>query len=93
MYSIIHTLSYLSVLVITCLFSRLTDEIRDIFAGLGSTMIRSVKPMDSWVFAGAYGMKKASPFEKVWTQTVIGVILRSSVVNKFGLNFVFCFSV
>lgn len=45
--------------------TKLSDEIRDIFAGLGSTMIRSVKPMDSWVFAGAYGMKKASPFEKL----------------------------
>lgn len=51
-------------------FSRLTDEIRDIFAGLGSTMIRSLKPMDSWIFAGAYGMKRASPFEKVWTEHI-----------------------
>ncbi|XP_057193717.1 protein FAM3C isoform X2 [Triplophysa rosa] len=45
--------------------TKLTDEIKDIFAGLGSTMIRSLKPMDSWVFAGTYGMKKASPFEKL----------------------------
>lgn len=46
-------------------FSRLTDEIKDIFAGFGSTMIGSLNPLDSWVFAGAYGMKKASPFEEV----------------------------
>lgn len=52
-------------------FSRLTDEIRDIFAALGSTMIGSLKPMDSWVFAGAYGMKRASAFEKVWIEHLL----------------------
>ncbi len=49
------------------LFSRLTDEIRDIFTALGSTMVKSLKPRDSWVFAGAYGIKEAGPFEKVGT--------------------------
>ncbi|XP_043098178.1 protein FAM3C [Puntigrus tetrazona] len=44
---------------------KLTDEIRDIFTTLGSTMIKSLKPRDSWVFAGAYGIKEASPFEKL----------------------------
>ncbi|KAK1796441.1 hypothetical protein P4O66_009495, partial [Electrophorus voltai] len=45
----------------------LTDEIREIFAGMGSTMIRSVKYRDSWVFAGAAGMNKQSLFEKLIT--------------------------
>ncbi|XP_059415339.1 protein FAM3D-like isoform X1 [Carassius carassius] len=44
---------------------KLTDEIRDIFSALGSTMVKSLKPRDSWVFAGAYGIKRASPFEKL----------------------------
>ncbi|XP_072540829.1 protein FAM3D [Salminus brasiliensis] len=43
----------------------LTDEIREIFAGLGSTMSRSVKRRDTWVFAGAAGIVKESPFEKL----------------------------
>ncbi|XP_051563425.1 protein FAM3C [Myxocyprinus asiaticus] len=45
--------------------TKLTDEIRDIFSVLGSTMVRSVRPRDSWVFAGAYRIKEASPFEKL----------------------------
>ncbi|RXN37346.1 FAM3D-like isoform X1 [Labeo rohita] len=44
---------------------KLTDEIRNIFTALGSTMVKSLKPRDSWVFAGAYGRKEASPFEKL----------------------------
>ncbi|KAF4112481.1 hypothetical protein G5714_007276 [Onychostoma macrolepis] len=44
---------------------KLTDEIRDIFTALGSTMVKSLKPRDSWVFAGAYGIKEASSFEKL----------------------------
>ncbi|KAK2889487.1 hypothetical protein Q8A67_014862 [Cirrhinus molitorella] len=44
---------------------KLTDEIRDIFTALGSTMVKSLKPRDSWVFAGAYGVREASPFEKL----------------------------
>lgn len=59
--------SYMSHFHCHRLSSRLTDEIRDIFTALGSTMVKSLKPRDSWVFAGTYGMKKASPFEKVGT--------------------------
>ncbi|XP_036427041.1 protein FAM3C isoform X2 [Colossoma macropomum] len=43
----------------------LTDEIREIFARLGSTMIRSVKKRDTWVFAGSVGILKKSQFEKL----------------------------
>ncbi|ROL50780.1 hypothetical protein DPX16_15024 [Anabarilius grahami] len=50
-----------------CCLKRLSDEIRDIFTALGSTMVKSLKPRDSWVFTGTYGMKKAIPFEKVGT--------------------------
>ncbi len=57
--------SYTSHLHRRRLFSRLTDEIRDIFTALGSTMVKSLKPRDSWVFAGAYGINEAGPFEKV----------------------------
>lgn len=46
---------------------RLTDEVRDLFAGMGSSMVYSVKYRDSWVFAGAAGLNEESPFEKVWT--------------------------
>lgn len=49
------------------LSSRLTDEIREIFTALGSTMVSFLKPRDSWVFAGTYGIKEARPFEKVGT--------------------------
>ncbi|XP_018929205.1 protein FAM3D-like [Cyprinus carpio] len=44
---------------------KLTDEIRDIFSALGSTLVKSLKPRDGWVFAGAYGINEASPFEKL----------------------------
>ncbi|XP_067314288.1 protein FAM3C [Pseudorasbora parva] len=44
---------------------RLTDEIREIFTALGSTMVKSLKPRDNWVFAGTYGRREASPFEKL----------------------------
>uniref|UniRef100_A0A672NBI3 ILEI/PANDER domain-containing protein n=1 Tax=Sinocyclocheilus grahami TaxID=75366 RepID=A0A672NBI3_SINGR len=43
---------------------KLTDEIREIFTALGSTVVKSLKPRDSWVFTGAYGINEASPFEK-----------------------------
>ncbi|XP_022531371.2 protein FAM3D [Astyanax mexicanus] len=43
----------------------LTDEIREIFIRLGSTMSRSVKRRDTWVFVGAEGIIKESPFEKL----------------------------
>ncbi|XP_073726515.1 protein FAM3C [Misgurnus anguillicaudatus] len=45
--------------------AKLNDEIRDIFAGLGSTMVKFINPKDNWVFAGSYGIKKAMPFEKL----------------------------
>uniref|UniRef100_A0A9J8DCH3 Si:dkeyp-67f1.2 n=1 Tax=Cyprinus carpio carpio TaxID=630221 RepID=A0A9J8DCH3_CYPCA len=75
---------------------KLTDEIRDIFSALGSTMVKSLKPRDSWVFAGAYGIKRASPFEKLiqndmrnnayedWPEMgeVIGCFPRISEMNK-----------
>lgn len=48
-----------------CVCCRLTDEIREILAGFGSTMSRLVKKRDAWVFAGAAGIVKESPFEKV----------------------------
>ncbi|XP_016094403.1 protein FAM3C [Sinocyclocheilus grahami] len=44
---------------------KLTDEIREIFTALGSTVVKSLKPRDSWVFTGAYGINEASPFEKL----------------------------
>ncbi|XP_052414017.1 protein FAM3C [Carassius gibelio] len=44
---------------------KLTDEIRAIFSALGSTVVKSLKPRDGWVFTGAYGINVASPFEKV----------------------------
>lgn len=44
---------------------RLTDEVRELFAGMGSSMVYSVKYRDNWVFAGAVGLNKKSPFEKV----------------------------
>ncbi|XP_030634260.1 protein FAM3C [Chanos chanos] len=44
--------------------TKLTDEIRDIFEGFGSSMIKSLKFRDSWVFAGAPGLEEKSPFEK-----------------------------
>ncbi|XP_019910797.1 protein FAM3C isoform X2 [Esox lucius] len=44
--------------------TQMTDEIRDIFVGLGSSMIKDVKFRDSWVFAGAAGIEEKSTFEK-----------------------------
>uniref|UniRef100_A0A3B4DSL4 FAM3 metabolism regulating signaling molecule D n=1 Tax=Pygocentrus nattereri TaxID=42514 RepID=A0A3B4DSL4_PYGNA len=43
----------------------LTDEIIEIFAGLGSTMSGSVKKRDTWVFAGSAGILEESQFEKI----------------------------
>ncbi|KAM6928444.1 protein FAM3C [Xenentodon cancila] len=43
---------------------KLTDEMREIFVGMGSTLITSVKRRDNWVFAGRAGTKNKSPFEK-----------------------------
>ncbi|XP_028854739.1 protein FAM3C [Denticeps clupeoides] len=44
---------------------KLTGEIRDIFAELGSTFIKSLRYRDNWVFAGPAGIKHSRPFEKI----------------------------
>uniref|UniRef100_A0A672IB46 ILEI/PANDER domain-containing protein n=1 Tax=Salarias fasciatus TaxID=181472 RepID=A0A672IB46_SALFA len=44
---------------------KMTPEMREIFVGMGSTLIRSVKQRDSWVFAGRAGTEIKSLFEKV----------------------------
>uniref|UniRef100_A0A3P8TBZ3 FAM3 metabolism regulating signaling molecule D n=1 Tax=Amphiprion percula TaxID=161767 RepID=A0A3P8TBZ3_AMPPE len=44
---------------------KMTDEMREIFVGMGSALIKSVKHRDSWVFAGRAGAKSKSLFEKV----------------------------
>uniref|UniRef100_A0A3Q2TAT3 FAM3 metabolism regulating signaling molecule D n=1 Tax=Fundulus heteroclitus TaxID=8078 RepID=A0A3Q2TAT3_FUNHE len=41
-----------------------TDEIRQIFVEMGSTLIGSVKHRDNWVFAGRAGIKIKSFFEQ-----------------------------
>uniref|UniRef100_A0A3B4G7E9 FAM3 metabolism regulating signaling molecule D n=1 Tax=Pundamilia nyererei TaxID=303518 RepID=A0A3B4G7E9_9CICH len=43
---------------------KMTNEMREIFSEMGSTLIRSVKRRDSWVFAGRAGTKIKSLFEK-----------------------------
>lgn len=43
----------------------MTDEIREVFVGMGSTLITSVKRRDNWVFAGGAGRDNKSFFEKV----------------------------
>ncbi|XP_068567806.1 protein FAM3C [Cebidichthys violaceus] len=43
---------------------KMTDEIREVFVGMGSTLIKSVKRRDNWVFAGRAGTENKSPFEK-----------------------------
>ncbi|XP_028303293.1 protein FAM3C-like [Gouania willdenowi] len=43
---------------------KMTPEMREIFVSMGSTLIRSVKPRDSWVFAGRAGTRIKSVFEK-----------------------------
>lgn len=44
---------------------RLTDEVRKLFVGMGSTLINSVNHRDGWVFAGSTGTRMKSVFEKV----------------------------
>ncbi|XP_074535478.1 protein FAM3C [Halichoeres trimaculatus] len=44
---------------------RMTDEMRDVFEEMGSTMVKSLKSRDGWVFAGKMGAKEKSIFEKV----------------------------
>lgn len=43
----------------------MTDEMREIFAGMGSTLIKSVKYRDNWVFVGRAGAGNKGSFEKV----------------------------
>uniref|UniRef100_A0A3B4AVU6 ILEI/PANDER domain-containing protein n=1 Tax=Periophthalmus magnuspinnatus TaxID=409849 RepID=A0A3B4AVU6_9GOBI len=43
---------------------KLTDEIRDVLEGMGSTLIKTLKSRDNWVFAGVAG-HNLSPFEKI----------------------------
>lgn len=43
---------------------RMTNEMREMFVGMGSTLIKSVKRRDSWVFAGRAGTGNKSVFEK-----------------------------
>nr|XP_046241267.1 protein FAM3D isoform X2 [Scatophagus argus] len=43
---------------------KMTDEMREVFVGMGSTLIKSVKHRDSWVFAGRAGMETKSLYEK-----------------------------
>ncbi|XP_041800413.1 protein FAM3C isoform X2 [Chelmon rostratus] len=42
---------------------KMTNEMREVFVGMGSTLIKSLKHRDSWVFAGRAGAHNKSPFE------------------------------
>ncbi|XP_053492428.1 protein FAM3C [Ictalurus furcatus] len=55
---------------------QLTDEVRELFAGMGSSMVYSVKHRDNWMFAGARGLNKESPFEKL--------IVNDKKTNAYG---------
>lgn len=44
---------------------RLTEEVRGLFTGMGSTLVKSVKARDNWVFAGRAGGSDRSLYEKV----------------------------
>uniref|UniRef100_UPI0037E739C9 protein FAM3C n=1 Tax=Semicossyphus pulcher TaxID=241346 RepID=UPI0037E739C9 len=44
---------------------QMTNEIREAFEKMGSTMISDLKSRDSWVFAGKTGAKAASHHEKI----------------------------
>ncbi|XP_062258787.1 protein FAM3D [Platichthys flesus] len=43
----------------------MTDEIRNIFSGMGSSKARSIKFRDNWVFAVRTGMESTLHFEKI----------------------------
>ncbi|KAK7916575.1 hypothetical protein WMY93_012336 [Mugilogobius chulae] len=43
----------------------LTDEIRGVLESMGSTLIKTLKSKDNWVFAGRVGATAKSPFEKM----------------------------
>lgn len=68
---------------------RLTDEMREVLATMGSTLIKSVKAKDNWVFAGRAGTDKKSLYEKVSEPFHCSVIFPSGRVTKqrsFVLN-------
>ncbi|KAA0707111.1 Protein FAM3A [Triplophysa tibetana] len=44
--------------------SKLNDEARQLFEGLGSTAAKELSFRDSWVFVGAKGIENKSPFEQ-----------------------------
>lgn len=44
---------------------KMTDEMRNLFEAMGSSMIKSIKRRDGWVFAGKKGVKEKSIFESV----------------------------
>ncbi|XP_040014944.1 protein FAM3C [Xiphias gladius] len=44
--------------------TKMTDEMRKLFVGMGSTLVMSLKHRDSWVFAGRAGTENKSLFEK-----------------------------
>lgn len=52
---------------------RMTNEMREVFVGMGSTLIKSLKHRDSWVFAGRAGAQNKSPFEMVSLHFVLCV--------------------
>lgn len=43
----------------------MNDETRKLFSELGSRNVRDLAFRDSWVFVGAKGVHKKSPFEQV----------------------------
>lgn len=61
---------------------RLTDEMREVLATMGSTLIKSVKAKDNWVFAGRAGTDKKSLYEKVSEPFHCSVIFPSGCVTK-----------
>lgn len=61
---------------------RLTDEMREVLATMGSTLIKSVKAKDNWVFAGRAGTDKKSLYEKVSEPFHCSVIFPSRRVTK-----------
>lgn len=47
------------------LWLRLTEEVRELLAGMGSSLIKSVKVRDNWMFAGRAGSVNRSLYEKI----------------------------
>ncbi|KAL6112035.1 uncharacterized protein ACO6RY_08881 [Pungitius sinensis] len=76
--------------------AKMTDEMREVFVGMGSTLIKSIKPRDAWVFAGRAGAQNKSLLENQavsdnntniygrWPETVEigGCILRTVTEHK-----------